>query len=90
MTLALPAFRHAWLLWATAFVVPWIVLFLARPDLRRSMLWVNTLTAPFGLTEPLFVPRSWNPSSLLDLAQPTGFDVKVAPPPTFAGRRRLA
>lgn len=32
--------------------------------------------APFGLTEPLFVPEYWNPPSLFDLAQRTGFDIE--------------
>jgi hypothetical protein len=31
---------------------------------------------PFGLTEPLFVPRYWNPPSLFNLAQRTGFDLE--------------
>jgi hypothetical protein len=31
---------------------------------------------PFALTEPLFVPRYWNPPSLFGLAQRTGFDVE--------------
>ena len=30
----------------------------------------------FGLTEPLFVPEYWNPPSLFDLAQRTGFDIE--------------
>mgnify|MGYP001144875372 CR=1 FL=1 len=32
--------------------------------------------APFGLTEPLFVPEYWNPPSLFELAQRTGFDIE--------------
>ena len=44
--------------------------------LRRRMLWASALTAPFGLTEPLFVPVYWNPPSLFGLAQRTGFDVE--------------
>lgn len=40
------------------------------------MLWASVLTAPFGLTEPLFVPEYWNPPSLFDLAQRTGFDIE--------------
>lgn len=32
--------------------------------------------APFGLTEPLFVPEYWNPPSLFELAQKTGFDIE--------------
>jgi len=40
------------------------------------MLWASLLTMPLGLTEPLFVPAYWNPPSLFDLAQDTGFDVE--------------
>lgn len=34
------------------------------------------IAATFGLTEPLFVPKYWNPPSLFDLAQRTGFGIK--------------
>lgn len=37
---------------------------------------VSLATAPFGLTEPLFVPECWNPPTLFDLAQRTGFDLE--------------
>ncbi len=40
------------------------------------MWWASVFTAPFGLTEPLFVPEYWNPPSLFDLAQRTGFDLE--------------
>ena len=76
MPLIDPAFRYTWLLWATAFLLPWATLFAARPALRRRMLWASVLTAPFGLTEPLFVPAYWNPPSLFNLAQRTGFDIE--------------
>ncbi len=38
------------------------------------MLLTSAVTALFGLSEPLFVPAYWNPPSLFDLAQRTGFD----------------
>lgn len=76
MTLPEPSFRYAWLIWASAFLLPWALLFIARRALRRPMLWASALTAPFGLTEPLFVPAYWNPPSLFDLAQRTGFDIE--------------
>lgn len=73
----LPAsFQYVWLIWASAFLVPWAILFLVYRPQRRSMLWASALTAPFGLTEPLFVPAYWNPPSLFDLAQRTGFDIE--------------
>ena len=57
-------------------MLPWAIVFAARPALRRRMLWASLLTAPFGLTEPLFVPEYWIPPSLFDLAQRTGFDIE--------------
>ena len=71
-----PSFRYTWLIWASAFMLPWALLFIARPALCRPMLWASALTAPFGLTEPLFVPAYWNPPSLFALAQRTGFDIE--------------
>ena len=76
MTLASWTYQYAWLLWASAFMLPWVLIFWARRSLRRPMLWASVLTAPFGLTEPLFVPEYWNPPSLFDLAQRTGFDIE--------------
>ena len=71
-----PSFRYVWLLWASAFLLPWTALFVSWPSIRRTMLWASALTAPFGLTEPLFVPAYWNPPSLFDLAHRTGFDIE--------------
>jgi len=71
-----PDFKYTWLIWSAAFLLPWAVLLAARPQLRSRMLWANVLTAPFGLTEPLFVPGYWRPPSLFDLAQRTGFDIE--------------
>lgn len=40
------------------------------------MLYVSFLTSLLGLTEPIFVPKYWNPPSLFNLAQNTGFDIE--------------
>lgn len=68
--------QYVWPVWASAFLVPWLVLFASFPRHRKVMWWASLFTAPFGLTEPLFVPEYWNPPSLFDLAQTTGFDVE--------------
>ncbi len=65
-----------WLAWASAFLIPWLAFYAAFPWQREPMLWASVFTAPFGLTEPLFVPSYWNPPSLFDLATTTGFDVE--------------
>lgn len=71
-----PVYRYTWLIWSAAFLLPWALLFAARPPLRSRMLWASILTTPFGLTEPLFVPEYWRPPSLFALAQRTGFDIE--------------
>lgn len=68
--------QYVWLAWSSAFLLPWTALYLAFPAHRRTMRWASLFTAPFGLTEPLFVPDYWNPPSLFDLAQRTGFDIE--------------
>lgn len=68
--------KYLWLVWSSAFLVPWVALFVAFPRHRKPMLWASLFTMPFGLTEPLFVPEYWNPPSLFDLAQRTGFDIE--------------
>ena len=71
-----PGFRYVWLIWASAFLLPWTVVFVVWPSVRRPMGWASALTAPFGLTEFLFVPAYWNPPSLFDLAHRTGLDIE--------------
>jgi hypothetical protein len=68
--------HYVWFVWASAFLVPWIILFALRPSQRCVMWRVSLFTMPFGLTEPLFVPEYWNPPSLFNLAQRTGFDIE--------------
>lgn len=68
--------KYVWLTWAGSFLIPWLILLLLYPGHRKLIIWASALTAPFGLTEPLFVPRYWDPPSLFDLAQRTGFDIE--------------
>ena len=68
--------QYVWLVWSSAFLVPWLAAYAAFPRQRRVMAWASLLTAPLGLTEPLFIPAYWSPPSLFDLAHSTGFDVE--------------
>jgi hypothetical protein len=68
--------HYVWLVWASSFLIPWLILFLLLPSFR-SLIWkVSLCTAAFGVSEPLFVPDYWNPPSLFNLAQRTGFDIE--------------
>nr|SPS05970.1 membrane protein of unknown function [Candidatus Nitrotoga fabula] len=68
--------KYIWLVWALAFLIPWGLLYAVFPEQRRVMVLSSLLTAMFGLTEPIFVPEYWNPPSLFELAQRTGFDIE--------------
>ena len=67
---------YEWLVFSLIWLGIWLAIFLARPFVRREMFWVSLLTMPFGLAQPLFVPKYWNPPSLFNLAAKTGFDVE--------------
>ncbi len=68
--------QYIWLLWSSAFLIPWALVYIVFPAQRRAMLWASLFTTPFGLSEPLFVPEYWMPPSLFDLAENTGFDIE--------------
>ncbi|HLE67737.1 MAG TPA: lycopene cyclase domain-containing protein [Burkholderiales bacterium] len=71
-----PDYKYVWLLWSSAFLVPWALVYALAPAFRARMLRVSLATSLLGLTEPIFVPEYWNPPSLFDLAQRTGFDLE--------------
>ena len=70
--------HYAWLNWSLLLLAVWLAVFLllSGKKRRREMLVVSLWTALLGLTEPLFVPAYWNPPSLFNLAQMTGFDIE--------------
>ncbi|MGB7540708.1 MAG: lycopene cyclase domain-containing protein [Burkholderiales bacterium] len=69
-------YHYVWLIWSSAFLLPWIALYLAAPAHRRVMWRASLATSLLGVTEPLYVPAYWNPPSLFDLAQRTRFDIE--------------
>lgn len=69
-------YAYVWLLWSSAFLVPWALVYAMAPAFRSRMLRVSLATSLLGLTEPIFVPEYWNPPSLFDLGRGTGFDLE--------------
>lgn len=67
---------HEWLIFTLILLGIWIIIYIAKPLVRKEMFWASLFTMPFGLTEPLFVPEYWSPSSLFNLAARTGFDIE--------------
>ena len=69
-------YHYVWLLWSLSFLAPWLAVYL-RSRALRPLIWRASFgTALLGLTEPIFVPEYWNPPSLFELAQRTGFDIE--------------
>ena len=68
--------QYIWLIWSLFFLMFWIILYLSKPFFRKEMLSISLGTMLLGFTEPLFVPEYWNPPTLFDLAQRTGFDIE--------------
>lgn len=70
------SWTYAYLSLSGGLFVVWVTLYVLRRDLKTSMMRVSLCTALLGITEPLFVPRYWNPFTLFDLARRTGFDLE--------------
>ena len=69
-------YHYVWLIWSSGFLLPWIALYVLTADERRVMWRTSFATALLGLLEPIYVPTYWNPPSLFELAQRTGFDIE--------------
>jgi len=56
----------------------WLFIYfkLSSKDSRQEMIKVSLATSVLGLTEPIFVPEYWNPSTIFNLAQRTSFDIE--------------
>lgn len=68
--------QFVWFTWSFIMLLVWVVIYFLVPSVRKEMLKTSLWTMPLGLSEPLFVPEYWNPPSLFNLAQKTGFDIE--------------
>ncbi|MEP7012603.1 MAG: lycopene cyclase domain-containing protein [Acidobacteriota bacterium] len=67
-------YHYVWLLWSSAFLLPWIAVYALNVKDRKVIWRTSLVTSLLGLTEPIYVPEYWNPPSLFELAQRSGFD----------------
>jgi len=70
--------QYTWLVWSLILLVVWLIvyIFLKSKESKKEMFIVSLWTSLLGLTEPIYVPAYWNPPSLFNLAQTTGFDIE--------------
>jgi len=67
-----------WLIWSVVLLGIWFVFYYRMDNAmsKKEMLTTSMWTALLGLTEPIFIPEYWNPPSLFNLAERTGFDIE--------------
>lgn len=41
--------HYVWLIWSSAFLVPWLALYWAAPAQRQAIIRTGLATAPFGM-----------------------------------------
>lgn len=54
-------YHYAYITGATLFAIPWLAIFLFRPDLRREMLTMSLVNSLYGFTEHLYYGEYWHP-----------------------------
>ncbi len=70
--------QYAWFVWSIILLFIWAVIYFSlKADIsKKEMMKISLWTSLLGLTEPIFVPEYWNPPSLFNLAETTGFDIE--------------
>lgn len=70
--------QYIWLSGSLALLLIWAIVyfFLRSRESKKEMFIVSLWTSLLGLSEPLFIPEYWNPPTLFNLAQKTGFDIE--------------
>ena len=56
--------------------LPWLLIYVLRPDLRQVLYVMGILSIPFAFTEFLFYPAYWQPHFLWNLADHIGFGIE--------------
>ena len=54
----------------------WLIIYSARPFVRKELIVVSSFTTAFSLTGPLFIPEYWNPPTLFNLSTTIGVDIE--------------
>ncbi len=68
--------QFVWFILSFILLLIWTMIYFLAPLVRKEMINTSLWTMPLGLSEPLFVPGYWNPPSLFNLTQKTGFDIE--------------
>ncbi len=65
-------YQYAYITGCAILAVFWLLIYMARKDLRREMLWASFWGLPLGFIDYGLVPHYWYPESLFGLMQKYG------------------
>jgi hypothetical protein len=68
--------HYNFLVLSLLFLIPTILVYLLRKDLRIVILRMSVCSIPFAFTETLFYPQYWEPVFLFDLINIIGFGIE--------------
>lgn len=68
--------EYPFLVLSVLFLIPGLLFYALRPDLRRYLRLAVLASLPFGLTEFLFYPTYWEPNTLFNLVPTIGFGIE--------------
>lgn len=67
---------YKFLVFSLLLLIPGIIVFFYRPDLRKVIYTMSIFAVPFAFTEQLFYPQYWEPVFLFDLVNIIGFGIE--------------
>lgn len=67
---------YTFLFLSLLFLIPGMIIYVIRPDLRRVIHVMALFSIPFAFTEQLFYPTYWEPEFLFDLVNVIGFGIE--------------
>lgn len=69
-------YQYAYLIGCLILGAVWLLFYAWRGDLRKEMLAISALSLPLGITELLYVPEYWDPPSVFNLIERSGFGIE--------------
>ena len=67
---------YPFLVLSLLFLIPGVLFYALRPDIRRLLRLTLLASLPFATTEFLFYPTYWEPRTLFDLVPRIGFGIE--------------
>ncbi|MFA4818562.1 MAG: lycopene cyclase domain-containing protein [Patescibacteria group bacterium] len=68
--------QYAYIIGCGLLLVPWLIIFVRRVDLRKEMIWAGIIGSLLAITDFLYVPEYWRPPTIFNLVNKVGFSIE--------------